>query len=381
MSPPDGAALAIERTDWVRLADELGPVFAERAAVHDEAGTFVTENFAALKARGFFEALVPAEFGGAGASHAEICAAIRRLATYCGSTALAFSMHCHLLAVAAWRWRWEKAPTDGLLRRIVNENLILCSSGGSDWLESAGVAERVEGGFRITARKVFSSACLAGDILMTSVVYDDPQGGPTVLHFGAPLKAEGVRIVETWRVLGMRATGSHDVVLDGLFIPDAGIAGRRPQGKWHPLFHAISMLAFGLIYSAYVGVAEAARQKAIAMAKGKKANAGLVQLVGELENAFAEATMALDRMIAMAADAVPGPATTGASMICRTLCGKAAISTVEKAMEVVGGSSFYRRSEIERLFRDVQGARFHPLREQAQLAYSGRLALGLDIDG
>jgi alkylation response protein AidB-like acyl-CoA dehydrogenase len=50
-------------------------------------------------------------------------------------------------------------------------------------------------------------------------------------------------------------------------------------------------------------------------------------------------------------------------------------------MEVAGGGSFYRSLGLERLFRDVQGARYHPLQEKAQLRYAGRLALGLDIDG
>jgi alkylation response protein AidB-like acyl-CoA dehydrogenase len=64
----------------------------------------------------------------------------------------------------------------------------------------------------------------------------------------------------------------------------------------------------------------------------------------------------------------------------RTLAGRAAIRTVEKAMEVVGGGSFYRRLGLERLFRDIQGARFHPLQDKRQLRYTGRFALGLDID-
>jgi acyl-CoA dehydrogenase len=80
------------------------------------------------------------------------------------------------------------------------------------------------------------------------------------LHFAVPLKAEGVKILDTWHVLGMRGSGSHDVELKNVLVPDAAVAGRREQGKWHMLFHIISMLAFPLIYSAYLGVAEGARQ-------------------------------------------------------------------------------------------------------------------------
>jgi len=368
-------------TDWLAAADGLGRDFAARADQHDAEDSFVTENYQALKSAGFFQALVPAELGGPGADYGEMCHAIRRLANYCGSTALAFSMHSHLVATAAWRWRNEKAPTDKLLQRVAAENLILVSSGGSDWLHSAGTATKVDGGFRITARKIFSSGCLSGDMLMTSAVLEDPAAGPTVLHFGVPLKAEGVKILDTWRAMGMRGTGSHDVELKEVFVADAGIAGRRPQGKWHPLFHAISLVAMPMIYSAYVGVAEGARRRALA-AVSKRPNADqLVPLVGEMENSWAAAEMASEHLIAIAQSQRSGPETTGRIMAGRTIAGEAAIATVERAMEVAGGASFYRGYGLERAFRDVQGARFHPLQRMPQLRYAGRLAMGLDIDG
>ena len=90
---------------------------------------------------------------------------------------------------------------------------------------------------------------------------------------------------------------------------------------------------------------------------------------------------ALERMIRLAETATPGPETTSHVMIGRTLVAEAAIRTVERAMEVAGGAAFHRDLGIERAFRDVQGARFHPLQQKPQLRYTGRLALGLDIDG
>jgi acyl-CoA dehydrogenase len=100
-----------------------------------------------------------------------------------------------------------------------------------------------------------------------------------------------------------------------------------------------------------------------------------------MENAFAAAETAVEAMIRTAETAKPGPETTSRTMIGRTLAGQAAIRTVERAMEVAGGASFHRSFGLERAFRDVQGARFHPLQEKQQLRYTGRLALGLDIDG
>lgn len=369
------------QTDWVALADQVGRDIASHASGHDRDETFVAEGFTALKAAGFFKALVPSELGGPGADYRDICLAIRRLANYCGSTALAFSMHCHLVALPVWRWRNEKAPVEALLRRVVNDDLVLISSGGSDWLPGSGVATKVEGGFRIKARKVFASGCPAGSLLMTSAVYDDPEAGPTVLHFGVPFAAAGVKIVDTWHTLGMRGTASHDVEINDVLVADAAISARRPAGKWNPLFHAISMIAFPMVMNAYVGVAEQARTTALALARGKKDNGHLAELVGRMENAFSTAELALERMISIAETSKPGAAITGQAMAAKTLVAKSAIETVECAMNVAGGASFYQATGLERAFRDVQGAKFHPLQELPQLEYAGRLALGWDIDG
>ena len=364
---------------WYAVADRIAAEIGAAAATHDCDGSFVGENYALLREAGLIGAAVPVELGGDGLDYRTLCGVVRRLGRACGSTALALSMHCHQVAVAAWRWQHMQAPTDGLLRRVAAENLVLVSSGGSDWLQGSGTATKVEGGFLVNARKVFSSGCQAGNILMTSAIYDDPEAGPSVLHFGIPFSAEGVAILDTWDTMGMRGTGSHDVELTDVFLADAAVSGRRPQGKWHPLFHIISMIAFPLIYSAYLGVAEGARDAALAAAKRKPANAGLIALAGEMQNAIWTAGVALDAMIGTAETAQPGPETTSQVMTGRTVAGRAAIRTVEIALELTGGGAFYKGSPVERAFRDIQGARFHPLQEPAQKDMSGRLALGLDI--
>ncbi len=367
--------------DWETIAACVASEIGRDAATHDAEERFVASSYLKLREAGLITAAVPAELGGGGIDYRTLSGVIRTLGKHCGSTALAFSMHAHLVATAAWRWQHQQAPTDGLLRRVAAENLVLVSSGGSDWLKSAGTATKVDGGFRINARKIFSSGCPAGDLLMTSAVYDDPDAGPTVLHFAVPFKAEGVTILDTWHVMGMRGTGSNDVEQKDAFVPDAAIAGKRPQGLWHPLFHTISMIAFPLIYSAYVGVAEGARDAALAMACGKPANTGLISLAGEMQTAFWTAETGLAAMVTTAETSMPCPETTNAIMTGRSVVGEAAIRTTELALEVAGGAAFYQSAGIERAFRDVQGARFHPLQGPAQRDLSGRLALGLSIDG
>jgi acyl-CoA dehydrogenase len=369
------------RSDWAALARDLGPRFAARAAAHDAADAFVAENYRDLREWRMFSPGVPAELGGGGASHAELCAMVRVLGQYCGSTALALAMHTHQVAIPAWRWRHEGAAVEPFLRRVAAEELILVTSGGSDWLAGSGRAEKVDGGYRVTGRKVFASGSPAGDLFMTMAVHDDPEAGPTVLHCAIPFDAPGLETKDTWRTLGMRGTGSHDVVLDGVFVPDAAIGVRRPAGRWSHAWHVVATIALPLIFSVYVGIAEAARALALRQASGRRQDAGTQELVGLMETELATARIALRQMIDAGASGHMAVETTNEVLIGRTVAGRAAIRTVEVAMEVAGGAGFFRDLGLERLFRDVQGARYHPVRDNAQRLYSGRLALGVDVNG
>jgi len=146
------------------------------------------------------------------------------------------------------------------------------------------------------------------------------------------------------------------------------------------VFHLVVLIALPLVYSVYVGVAEAARAIALREAARKRDDGDTQLLVGEMETELKAAQIALDGAIDLAMTARPSPDITNDILIRRTLIGRAAVRTVDKAMEVTGGASFFRSLGLERLFRDVQAARFHPLSEKAQARLSGRLALGLDID-
>jgi alkylation response protein AidB-like acyl-CoA dehydrogenase len=203
-----------------------------------------------------------------------------------------------------------------------------------------------------------------------------------VFHFPVSLKAEGVRVLDTWRAHGMRGTGSHDVMLEGVFIPDAiANAGvQRPAGKWHPFFHTVALVALPVFYSAYLGVAEAARDLALRMAGPKRQDPLIPLAIGDMENQLVTAQIAHASMVELVKSASPGPATTVAAAARRTILGNALIHTVEKAMAAVGGAGFYREAGLERAWRDIQAARYHPITERAQQRLTGRYLLGLDID-
>ena len=360
----------------VETAHHLSRKLAERAAEVDQNDSFVGENYTLLKEAGLVEAGVPRELGGRGAEISELAEMLRVLARACGSTALAFSMHTHQVAIPAWRWRHQKvAAVEPLLKRVANEKIILLSSGGSDWIGGSGKAVKVADGYRITARKVFTSGAEAGDILMTGAIHEGEDGSRSVIHFGAPMNSAAVSIENTWRTLGMRGTASNDVVIDNLFIPDANVAFSRKAGEWHPVFQTIATIAFPLIYAVYLGVAESARDLAVEIAKEKPAPD--LSLAGRMDTELRAAQLAHRWTLDTVARNAPSAETVNEVMIGRNLVARHAIATVDLAMELAGGASFYRVRGLERRFRDIQGARFHPLQAGPQARYAGAIALGL----
>jgi alkylation response protein AidB-like acyl-CoA dehydrogenase len=372
-----------KRQTAVDIARELGPIFGKRADETTDEDKFVADNYTLLKSSGLVEAGVPSELGGGGASVDELAAMLRTLAYHCGSTALAFSMHTHQVAIPAWRWTHQKAAApvlEPLLKRIAKERIILLSSGGSDWIGGSGKAEKVDGGYRITARKVFSSGAPVSDLLMTGAILESEGEPPMVLHFGIPMNSPQVKVLETWRTLGMRSTGSHDIQIDGHFVPEAAVPARRKAGEWHPLFHIIATIAFPLVYSVYVGVAESARDIAIGLAKRRQPSQHTITLAGRMDTELTAAKLAVESMLAAVRLNAPSAATVNQVMIGRQLAGRHAIAAVALAMEVAGGAGFYRAAGLERRFRDIQAARYHPLQSGPQAEYAGAMALGLPVD-
>lgn len=374
------ATRTTQQSKWVDLVGKLGPEFAQKAARHDDEGSFVAANYEVMRQHKLFSAAVPAELGGGGATHAEMCAVLRELAHYDGSTALAFSMHSHLLAVLNWRHRHNATPpAEPVLRRIAAEELVLVSTGGSDWLEGSGTAVKVDGGYRVSGRKIFSSGSPAGHLLLTTAVFNDPKDGPTVLHFGVNMRGDGVAVQDDWRALGMRGTGSNSIDLTDVFVPDGAITARRPKGKWHRFFEVISPPVWPLVYSVYVGVAEAARDIAVRQVAKRKDDPVIQELVGEMDTELLAGQTALQAMIDLASTEYKlDPATSNRVFQYKTIVARTALRTVEKAMETVGGASFFRDLGLERCFRDIQAARFHPFQERRQYVFSGRIALGLE---
>ena len=368
----------MDKQAWLNTVDEIGARFAVGADERDANDTFVADHYPIMKEAGLVSALVPEEFGGGGATYTDVAAMLRRLSYHDSSTALALSMHQHLVAAQVFNHKnGRPAP---LLPRVGADKIVLVSTGARDWLESNGTVEKVEGGFRVTARKSFASGCPAGAVVVTSAPYDHPDEGPQVLHFGVPFSAEGVSLHDDWKTHGMRATGSQTVVMDSVFVPEASISLTRPRAGFAPIFNVVAGVAMPFITGVYVGVAEKAVEIGRNLA-AKRANDPAVQFAaGEAVSALKVAQTLHDQLVRMTNDLDFTPSVENSSQVfmLKAHAVEQAKKAVESAMDASGGAGFYRVNGLERLLRDVRASHYHPLPIKQQLLFSGKVALGVD---
>jgi alkylation response protein AidB-like acyl-CoA dehydrogenase len=378
--------MQLEETTTSR-ADELvtwaagfGPALREHAARHDSEGTWVAESYAALQEGGMLTLAVPTELGGMGASIREIALVDRELARHCGSTALAMSMHHHVTAFTAWRWRRGLPGAEATLQRVAGGETVLVSTGGGDFTNPRGTAVKVEGGYRVSGRKQFASQSPAGHVMSTMFTFDDPERGRRVLNTAVPFGA-GVTVHANWDTMGMRGTASNDVTIEDVFVPDEKILADRPHGVVDPPLQVICSIAFPIISAVYLGVAEAAAAAAIDIARDRAATETAQRQVGLMQHRLRVAGWALEgAFAAVGDDPAPSMETVAAVMAAKREIALAGVEVCDLAMEVAGGSAYFKGSVIERAYRDVRGAKLHPFSPEATLLHAGRLALGLPAD-
>ena len=379
------------------LSQETLLKFRERAAHHDTVGRYAVEDLAELRAAGWFAAALPEDLGGLGLNLAELGSEQRRMARYSPATALSTCMHHYWVGLAA-DLRRMGLPEADLITGYVMDGDILASGHaevGNDVpvALSTTSASRVEGGWRITGRKMFGSLGPHWNRLGFHAMDGGNPAAPLVVHGFVPHDAPGLTTVANWDAQGMRATESHDTVLDEVFVPDSDVLCVVLAGPpSHPVVAVMLVWAVTLIANVYVGIAEraleiaveeAARRTSIAIPRRSLAHHPLVQhQVADMYLALDAARSCVD---AVGRDWVCG-VDHGAMWGTKVLAAKwqatvAANRVVDLACEVVGGSSYRRGTELERLSRDARAARFHPGTDTFTHETVGKALLGVDGDG
>jgi alkylation response protein AidB-like acyl-CoA dehydrogenase len=387
-------------TRLVAIAEQLSEQLAARAAEHDRDGTFPFEAIAALKAAGYFVAPIPIEFGGLGVSTThDLVVAASRLARGNASVAIGASMH--LVAVVNMVRRHQMATAAGAERRaqafgtsleqIVHDGVVLAaaiSERGQDLTRPGTVATRTDSGWRIDGRKMFCTMSPAATDLYVAVTYRDEKGDDRYAYAMVPTDAPGVIIHDDWDALGMRASGSNSVSLQGVELPEAGVRGGFVAGD--PLPYMERNLHSGLFHAASsLGIAESAdslarrgiagringdarprmlvADNAVDLAASRGILARAAELIDEHRAANPTSDGSAEELSALFAEA----------QTAKAFVNEAAARVVERALALSGGAGYVNGSPLARAYRDVRAGSFmHPLGANRAYDYLAHVVLG-----
>jgi alkylation response protein AidB-like acyl-CoA dehydrogenase len=384
----------------VAIAEKLSPRLAARGSEHDRDGSYPFEAIDALKAAGYFAAPVPVELGGLGVSSAhDLVVASSRLAR--GDASVAIGVNMHLVAVLNMARRREVAVATGAERRargfassleqIAAEGVVLAaaiSERGQDLTRPGTLATRTASGWRIDGRKLFCTMSPAATDLYVAVTYADDEGAERYAYAMVPTDAPGVVVNDDWDALGMRASGSNSVSLEGVVLPASGVRGGFLAGD--PLPYMERNLVAGLFHAAAsLGIAESADELA------RRGLAGRIN--GDARPRMQVAANAIDLaasrgVLSRAATLIDehraaNPASDGSAeelgalfaetQAAKAFVNEAAARAVDRALALSGGAGYVNGSPLARAYRDVRAGSFmHPLGANRAYDYLGQVALG-----
>ncbi|MFD2839709.1 acyl-CoA dehydrogenase family protein [Populibacterium corticicola] len=357
------------------LSDTLLETIRERAAAYDRDNTFFTQDFEDLKEAGYFTAFVPREFGGAGLTLEEITREQMRLAGAAPATALAVNMHQVWLGVANTVYRTGDASMNFMFEDAVRGDVFAfgVSEAGNDLVLFGSDSEargQDDGGYRFYGTKIFTSLSPGWTKLGTFGAETGPDGEQLNV-WGFVGRDEGVTVKDDWDTMGMRASQSCTTVLDGAYAPVDRIVRRIPSGpSADPFIFGIFANFEILLASVYTGIAQRALDVAVATVKKRtsKASGSVYANDPAIRWRIADAAMKLDVLFPLIKSAAAdvdngvdrGPLWFPQLSNVKSRATEVALRTVEKAVRVSGGSSYFNRSELSRLYRDVLAGLFHP---------------------
>ncbi len=378
------------------LTEDMLERFRTRAPAYDRENRFFQEDFDELKAAGYLKMTVPKELGGMGFSLYDVSQVTRRLAMYAPATALAMNMHHYWVGLAADLWRGGDKSCEWILKEAAAGEVFAAGHAetGNDLpvLLSTCKAERVDGGYKFTGRKSFGSLTPVWTRLGVHGMDTSDPKAPKVVHGFLARGTAGITIKETWDVLGMRATRSDDTVLEGAFCPDRYIARVIAPGAAGMDAFVLGIFAWALLNfgNVYYGLALRVRDLIVEHVKSKSAIAltrsmayhpgvqqGIADIVMELE--------AIGPQLDSATRDWSEGVNHGGYWPIKIVSAKyraveGAWRVVDRALDLSGGFGMFKKSEMERLFRDARAGRFHPANSLLSHELVGKLTLGINPD-
>ena len=367
----------------------LAPGFAERAPLHDRAASFPFENFQELFDAGLLALPVPKAIGGGGGSVADAARVVGLVAAADAATGLVLAMHYIHHLVIAKNGHWPPRLAEKVGRDAIQDIALINALRVEPDLGSpargglpATIARRTPEGWRISGRKIYSTGAPILKWMTVWAKTDEPD--VRVGLFLVPARSDGIRIVETWDHLGLRASGSHDVVFDDVLIPPDNEIDVRPPAAWGPPDVAQATIQAVLVGAVYDGVARAARDWLIDFLKTRVPSSlgaplstlpRAQEIVGGIEAKLAVNARLLNSF-ARDLDEDAALSVSEGNIIKLTVTNNA-VAAVEDALSLTSNHGLTRTNPLERHYRDVLCGRVHTPQDDSTRIAAGRRSLGI----
>ncbi|MGJ7501441.1 acyl-CoA dehydrogenase family protein [Variovorax sp. ZT5P49] len=378
----------------------LSAQFAATAADHDRSGAFPRENFEALQAHGLIGLVAPAEHGGGGATLATARRVIGAVAQGEPATALILTMtYLQHHALTRTDSRWPPHLRERVARDAVAHGALINALRVEPALGSPArgglpgtVARRDGSGWKIDGHKLYTTGIEGLSWLAVwARTHEADEATPRTGVFLVPRNAPGVRVIASWDHLGLRASGSHEVVFENVAIDLDQAVDLRAPADWAPDAgsqtdidaHATQQAWMTvLLGSLYDAVATAARDWLVGFLNQRtpgSLGAPLASLprvqehVGEIEALLRTNRVLLDDATA-AVDRGHAQPAADSGLLKYTVTGNA-IRAVELALQLSGNHGLTRQNPLERHYRDVLCSRIHTPQNDAILVGAGKRAL------
>jgi alkylation response protein AidB-like acyl-CoA dehydrogenase len=382
------------------LLDLVGkhlPQIRAGAEEHHHRSTFPMGTFEAFRTDGLMGATVPAELGGLGVSRLyDVATGLAAVAEADASTALAWHVQLSRGMTLAWEWQHGTPPVRALagelLRAMARREAAICGAVKDHRTAVTALTRDGSGQWSLSGRKTLVSMTpIATHFFVhaqTQVDHEPPMLAVVVL----PRDTPGLSVLDEWDGLGMRASGTADVAFDRCPVSPTQVLSRRAVGGHSDAVLAGQTVSSITMLGIYVGIAQAAREIAVARCAGGSGRppAAAATLLAEIDARLyalrAAAGAALCDADVRSADLTGDPAERGRRMMTPFQCAKMIVNRlsldiVNDSLTIVGGASYAADHPLARLVRDVRAGWFmQPYAYVDGVDYLSAQALGLDRD-
>jgi alkylation response protein AidB-like acyl-CoA dehydrogenase len=379
-----------------KAALAMGPLIREQADEIERQRRLTPPVVEAMKQAGIFGMAMPREWGGAELDPLEEIRVIETLSRFDGSVGW-----CSFIGAAGGQW------SSWLGQNAARELFYNVSAAFAASVLFAGKAHRVDKGYLVTGRWPFASGCQHSACFALTCRLIDDDGNGLTLPNGAPemrmvyVSSSKGRIVDTWYSTGLRGSGSHDVELEDVFVPEAHSVSFPncfidPPRRSGPIY-AFPLLAGYLLPGVALGVARAAIDAFIDIASHRKITTAALGGQQALLRTSSHAQVAISRAEGLVRSArclvfevigeiwetlvrgdSPSSNLRAAYQVANTNAHRNCTAAVDLLYNVNGGSSVYARGPLDRCFRDIHTINQHNGTSLAMDEKAGQVLLGLE---